>query len=539
MLGFASLSIRTKILIIPVVAALGFTTFLVSSTLTVSGNTQKLTRVADSQFPILQIAESNLVRLERIKEVLQSAVSAGELDAIDAAKKIAADVKNELERAEKLDAGESETIAGISQSFAEYFTVSADLSRKMIDGSADFSAMQGNIKSMADKLQKAEGAMKDFRTRHFDRFKGLLNEANESSRQTVTLGWIIGVATLSVILLVSYLIAAGVRNSLGAVVDSLRDIAQGSGDLTKRLPQLSQDEVGELVKWFNTFIEKLQGIIRQIVETAIPLSRLASEINQVSDATQHQITRQREGAQQATYAVNEMNNSVSHIAESAAAAADSAQNADQLTQKGLSVVNSTVRNIQSLAEEVRSAAEVIKQLDADSVSVGMVLDVIKGIAEQTNLLALNAAIEAARAGEQGRGFAVVADEVRTLASKTQDSATEIQKMIEKLQGAARGAVSVMQRSTEKAGTSVTDANEAGSSLESIAETVNTISHMNNQIAVATEEQQNVARTIVESVETIDELTESSAEGAQKMSGASTDLASLASKLESISRQFNI
>jgi methyl-accepting chemotaxis protein len=195
------------------------------------------------------------------------------------------------------------------------------------------------------------------------------------------------------------------------------------------------------------------------------------------------------------------------------------------------VVNHTVQSIQELAANVEDTAEVIRNLEADSNQVGVVLDVIKGIAEQTNLLALNAAIEAARAGEQGRGFAVVADEVSTLASRTQQSTEQIQKTIEQLQNAARCAVNVMAKGTEQATTSVETANKAGASLAVITETISRITNMNDQIARSTGDQQNVARIISNTVDKIHNRTEETA--------VSLELVQLAKHLEGIAKQFKV
>ena len=199
----------------------------------------------------------------------------------------------------------------------------------------------------------------------------------------------------------------------------------------------------------------------------------------------------------------------------------------------------TVQNIQHLAQNVQEASAVILQLEKDANQVGTVLSVIKGIAEQTNLLALNAAIEAARAGEQGRGFAVVADEVRTLASRTQKSTEEIQRTIEQLQTAARQAVQKMQQSTAQADHSVQSANQAGDALQLITNSIAQIRLMNQQIADATDDQQNMASEIVGHVDAIFKNTEHSSESAGHIAKASSELAALAQNLESITRLFRV
>ncbi|MGD8593954.1 MAG: methyl-accepting chemotaxis protein, partial [Gammaproteobacteria bacterium] len=230
---------------------------------------------------------------------------------------------------------------------------------------------------------------------------------------------------------------------------------------------------------------------------------------------------------------------VQEVARNATEAANAASHSDEEAQKGQAVVDRTINAIDALASEVDRAANVIHRLEQDSDQIGTVLDVIKGIAEQTNLLALNAAIEAARAGEQGRGFAVVADEVRTLASRTQQSTAEIQQMIERLQAGAQEAVSVMDDSRSRAADSVSSAQSAGQSLQSITGSVASITDMNTQIAAAADEQSAVAEEVNKNIVNINHAAERAADGAKQTSAASNALAGLAQDLQALVGQFKV
>ncbi|NQD38391.1 methyl-accepting chemotaxis protein [Permianibacter sp. IMCC34836] len=535
----SGLSIRKKVLVIPIAGAIGFSFYLLFSYWTASNNVVVLERARDVQFPILQAAEKHLVTLRQVRDGLQAAVSAGEADALAAVKTNASNLEKDIADLTSIDREAGEDVDVISKALRRYLDSSITLSDQMIKGTADFGNMEAQVAQMTSTFNAVEQALSSFRDKQRAAFTDSIDSANASAQRTVVVGFAVGVATVALLFIIGMAIASALRRNIANVVDSLKDIAQGNGDLRRRITKESEDEIGELVEWFNAFIAKLQGIIGDVVATALPLADLAKQLKMATTETLSQVDEQQNGGRRVQDAVNEMNSSVQAVAQSAADAASSAQEADGQAKAGLRVVKDTVQQIEALARDVRSAADVIKQLDADSASVGMVLDVIRNIAEQTNLLALNAAIEAARAGEQGRGFAVVADEVRTLASRTQQSTSEIQTMIERLQSAARSAVDVMSKGTRQAEVSVANSGAAGSSLESITQTVASISSMNGRIAEATEQQQRVAQTIVRSVSEINEHAAKTSSSAGRMADVSNELAGLAGKLESVARQFSI
>ena len=535
----SGLSIRQKVLLIPIAGAIGFFFYLIVSYWTASSNVVLLERARDVQFPVLQSAEKQLVTLGQIRDGLQSAVSAGEEDALTAVKQRANSLQSDIRALADLDRDATSEVQKLNQALTAYLDVAVTLSDQMIKGTADFSNLESKAAEMTASYQRIELALTAFRDAQQKTFTDSIDSANASAQRTVVIGVAVGVGTVALLFIIGLAIASALRRNIANVVDSLKDIAQGNGDLRRRIRKESSDEIGELVEWFNAFVAKLQGIIGDVVSTALPLAELAKKLKAATTETLSQVDEQQNGGRRVQDAVNEMNSSVQSVAHSAADAAASAQEADGQAKAGLRVVKETVQQIEALARDVRSAADVIKQLDADSASVGMVLDVIRNIAEQTNLLALNAAIEAARAGEQGRGFAVVADEVRTLASRTQQSTSEIQGMIERLQSAARSAVDVMSKGTRQAEVSVANSGAAGSSLEAITQTVASISNMNGRIAQATEQQQRVAQTIVSSVTEINDHAAKTSASAGRMADVSNELAGLAGKLESVARQFSI
>ncbi len=290
---------------------------------------------------------------------------------------------------------------------------------------------------------------------------------------------------------------------------------------------------------YNKFIDAVASVIKNSKDTAEHLTNATETMRQQSDSAKQGVSRQQSEIDQIATAINQMTATVQEVARSATDAASAASQADQEANNGKNVVTQTVDSIQTLATNVELAADVIQQLEVDTSDIGSVLDVIKGIADQTNLLALNAAIEAARAGEQGRGFAVVADEVRTLASRTQESTEEINIMIEKLQSGAKNAVTAMETGREQARTGVDQALLAGQSLDAITQSVATINDMNTQIASAAEEQSKVAEEINRNVVNISQVADETASNVSQAADQSYELGNLASVLNSEVEQFSV
>ena len=315
--------------------------------------------------------------------------------------------------------------------------------------------------------------------------------------------------------------------------------AMAAGDLTARAKLNGKDEMQQIATSFNEMGDKIEGLIRTIIGSANQLASAAEEVSAVSQETSGNIAQQSSETDQVATAMNEMTATVTEVASNAGNAAEAANAANNEAQSGLNIVHSASSTIEQLASEVDNAATVIQGLQQDTDNIGGILSVIKDIADQTNLLALNAAIEAARAGEQGRGFAVVADEVRTLAARTQQSTAEIESMISKLQSGAANAVNTMTQGTNTAQQSVEQAQQAATALEAITAAVATISDMNTMIASAAEEQSATAEEMNKNIVNIHTLAQSNATGAAQTTSASEELAQLAAQLQQLVGQFKI
>ena len=333
---------------------------------------------------------------------------------------------------------------------------------------------------------------------------------------------------------VAYIVASWLMQPIARAAQQSRAIVDNK--LTQYLYFDTANEITQLQTAQRVLQARLRVAGGRIDEYATKLDHAAHETASVAEQTSQGIRQHQSETDQVATAINEMSATVQEVARNASAAAQATQDANTQAGHGQKIVIETISAIERLAQEVEKAAGVIQQLEKDSDRIGSVVDVIKTIADQTNLLALNAAIEAARAGEQGRGFAVVADEVRTLASRTSQSTQEIQHMIEELQNTARNAVKVMEDGRNQAGNGVKQVTRAGEALTEITQAIGTISTMNDQIAAASEQQSAVAEEINRNIVNITRVVDATADGAQQTANAGQDLLTLAEQLKALVKQ---
>ena len=349
--------------------------------------------------------------------------------------------------------------------------------------------------------------------------------------------WVGMLAATLIAVGVAYVTVQLITKPLAEVNKILTIVA--SGDMTQRLDDSAQDEFGELSRSCNTLITSLRELITGIVSRSTQLAAASEQTSMITTESSQAIKSQQAQVEQAATATTEMSSTSHGVSNSAHQALLEIKNADKEAERVKGISHQNKHTIEQLASEVDEASRVINKLHQDSASIGGILDVIRGIAEQTNLLALNAAIEAARAGEQGRGFAVVADEVRSLASKTQESTQEIQSMIESLQAGAEEAVNAMSKGKQQAVSCVEQSDLANEALNSITQAVSQAHDVSEEISNAANEQQQVAQEISERLESIVTIAEQTAEGANQTSISSSEVAKLAEELRQSVEQFRV
>ncbi|BCY01229.1 methyl-accepting chemotaxis protein [Stutzerimonas stutzeri] len=367
----------------------------------------------------------------------------------------------------------------------------------------------------------------------------LMAALGEESRSSLTTMLIIGVLIAVAGLLAIWLISRRITRPLRDMVVMLDNIGQGEGDLTQRLHIDSRNELGQIATGFNTFLTRLQGMISEVVGSVQKVSDASEHTADIAIRTDKGVQTQLAEIELVATAVHEMTATAQDVARNATQAAEAASHADRAANQGRHIVQDTGATITELAGEIGRAVDVVQTLARDSENIDAILVTIRSIAEQTNLLALNAAIEAARAGEQGRGFAVVADEVRNLAQKTQQATGEIQQMIQQLQNGTRDVVQVMEQSQSRTQRSVEQADAAAEALQAITQAVSLINDMNNQIASAAEEQSAVAEDINRNVTNIGQVAQDVAGGAEEASQASAGLTRLAEQQRRLINQFKV
>jgi len=359
----------------------------------------------------------------------------------------------------------------------------------------------------------------------------LTNDVNATAERAESFLLIYALVTALVVLAIAIFFPSTITKRIEFLHDTITKIADGEGDLTARLPDLGNDEIGKVSVQFNRFLASMQSMVKHIMGTAARVESASEGLADISRQNKLTSEQQAEAVSLVATAVTEMSSAINEVSSNSQAVAGETNEADQSAKNVAKIFSQSIKEINELAENVNTSAEVIARLESEASGIVVVLDVIKGIAEQTNLLALNAAIEAARAGEQGRGFAVVADEVRTLASKTQESTEQINQIIDRLQNGVNEAVSIMAASKERSAGTVSSSKGAQEKLNEITQYLSSINERILQVATAVEEQSTVVDDISQNVEKINQSSQTSSQRGREVESSCIKLAEYSGDLK--------
>ncbi|NCT81062.1 Methyl-accepting chemotaxis protein PctB [Stutzerimonas frequens] len=537
-----NLSLTAKLSLVPAVALLGLVLYVVYTSLQLSATDSRLVLLETRSYPTLEKADAVIFQFSRVPALLNNAVAAGEPGILDEARDVLQQIDSQQQALASLLSEQRQQHQALSdwrKAVRDYADNALAASSKLIDGSASFDDLRPSLDRMASDLAQAQKLASDFRAQAYADFQQTLVQTREANAATTRLGIILSLVLVVLVSLGAWLVIRSVMVNIRGVIASLQSIARGDGDLTQRVNVESNDEIGAMIELFNSFLDKLQRTIRQIIEAAAPLGQVSKDLYQLTQGSEENAKSQQHHTDSISRDILTMTGSIQEVAQRSQQASDEANSAARQAATAREHVGSLSTGINDLGDSVMGAVKAMEQLEEETQEVGSVLTVIRSIAEQTNLLALNAAIEAARAGEQGRGFAVVADEVRNLAQKTAASTAEIQQIIQRLQNSANTVLNVMTSNGEKSRASIERSIEATQLLEAIAGTVNQIDELNAGIARFTQEQIGLSSSIRQETQVLQQDAQATANGAEATARLGEQLVSTGDHLRAATSQFRV
>ncbi|MDX1553453.1 MAG: methyl-accepting chemotaxis protein [Marinobacter sp.] len=535
----SSLKISQKLSLLVGVAIIAFVISQGFSILTERSNSERLNQVRDRLYPTLELTTVNLGQLQLMEQQINGSVATGDDQQLDDTQEFRATIVANLREISSLNPELANKSKALSQSLERYYAEATRIATAIIEGTADFTRIGDEASANAGRLEQLRSGLNDMRLQTRSRFQEAITETVEASSHSTSLAIIILIVALAILTVLSLVIGKSIGNSLRQIIKSLEDMASGEGDLTSRIQYQGKDELRELVDQFNLFVEKLHKSFATIREDVGRLNSVTDHLTSTSQTNLERISNQAQAISSTRNSVDELVRSVEEVAGFASSASDQTQDAARFAQSGQEKVNINVATIRELVSEIEKTSSLVNQFDEFSSRVGGLLDTIQTVAEQTNLLALNAAIEAARAGEHGRGFAVVADEVRGLAVRTHKSTEEIQGVISELSKLSSAAVTSMEHSVSKAHKGVEATTESGEILNRILRNVQQISELNEQIAAATYEQSTTFNEVTDHMTGMHRNAEAVMESTDELDSVSRDIQKVSTGLHSVASQFRV
>ncbi|WP_434457012.1 methyl-accepting chemotaxis protein [Stutzerimonas urumqiensis] len=537
-----NLSLAYKLSLVPAIALIGLLLFVGYTSLKLSATDERLVTLETHSYPTLEKADAVLFQFSRLPGLFNNAVAAGESSVLDEARSVIAEIDADQRALAELTAGQPQRRQELDawrSAVSEYATNALGASEKLIAGSASFDDLRPSLDRMATDLEKARQVGGQFRTHAYEDFRQTLAVTRQDNAATTRLGILLSLALVVLVSAGAWLVTRRIMRNVRGVIESLQAIARGDGDLTRRVHVETTDEIGAMIELFNGFLDKLQGTIRQVIDAASPLGQVSQDLQRLTRSSEENAKSQQKHTDSIGRDIQTMTGSIDEVARRSRQASDEAGSASHQATVARQNIGGLSDSISDLGSSVMSAVQAMEQLEEETQAVGSVLTVIRGIAEQTNLLALNAAIEAARAGEQGRGFAVVADEVRNLAQKTTASTAEIQQIIQRLQTSANTVLDVMTANGKKSQASIELSVEATRLLDAITGTVAQIDELNAGIAQLTQEQISLSGSIQQETEVLQQDAQATAHGAEATTRLAEQLVSTGDRLRAATAQFRV
>lgn len=535
----SKLKISQKLGLLVIVAILAFVISQGFAIFTERSNSERLNQVRDRLYPTLELTTINQGQLRLMEQQINGSVATGDDQQLNATREYLDTITSNLREISRLNPALAENAQTLRQNLQNYYDNATRIATAIIDGSADFNRIGDDAAANANRLEQLRTNLDAMRVKTRESFQSAITDTVEASSAANSVAIIILVIALAVLIGLSLVIGRSISRSLSQIIQSLKDMASGEGDLTSRIQYHGNDELKDLVDQFNLFVEKLHNSFATIKGDVNSLNSAADHLAGSSRNNLERISSQAQAISSTRNSVDELVRSVEEVAGFASSASDQTQDAAKFAQSGQQKVENNVASIRELVAEIENTSSLVNQFDEFSSRVGGLLDTIQNVAEQTNLLALNAAIEAARAGEHGRGFAVVADEVRGLAVRTHKATQEIQGVISELSKLSSSAVGSMGVSVTKAHKGVEATTESGEILNRILKNVQQISELNEQIAAATYEQSTTFNEVTSHMTDMHRNAEAVMESTDELDSVSRDIQKVSAGLHSVASQFRV